>query len=259
MLIWHQTMMISVITIVYNGQDTIEDTVHSVASQIYPNVEYIVVDGGSFDGTLEILNRHREDISILISEPDKGIYDAMNKGIGLANGDILGFLNSDDFYEHSMVLSRVAESFEPDIDACYGDLIYVDRKNPNEILRYWRPGDYMPGRACRGWMPPHPTLFLRRKIYERFGGYDSNFRYQADVEMILRLFEAHHIVSQYIPETLVRMRMGGVSTGSLKGIIMGNIEAWKAVRKHRLASPTLFVFQKILRKIPQFAARPSRQ
>lgn len=249
-------MKISVITVCYNSVETIEDTLQSVERQSHPDVEHIVIDGGSTDGTREIIERNRHRIAKAVSESDQGIYDAMNKGICMASGDLVGILNSDDVYETEHVLARVADTMKNQIlDACYGDLIYVDRDSMLRVLRYWKSNIYRPGACLRGWMPAHPTFFLRRALYERYGGYDLEFRLQSDYEMMLRLFEIHRIRTEYIPEILVRMRMGGVSNSSIGNIIAGNLEAMRACKKNNFPVSPLFIVRKLLSRLLQFPAR----
>jgi glycosyltransferase involved in cell wall biosynthesis len=248
---------ISVVTVCFNSQRTIADTLLSVLSQDYAEVEHIVVDGGSRDGTLEVINRTPNRITKLITEPDRGIYDAMNKGIALATGDVVGFLNSDDIYADSEALRKVAASLSVSaVDACYGDIVFVAADDPERIVRYWRPGDYAPGRVAKGWMPPHPTFFVRRSAYKLTGGFDLSYRLQGDYEMAIRLLEKQKLRLVYLPETLVRMRMGGASNSSIGNVIRGNQEAYRAAKTHGLARNPLFMVCKVLTRIPQYFARP---
>jgi glycosyltransferase len=208
---------ISIITATWNSADTIENAILSVASQTYRNVEHLIVDGNSSDATLAIVFRHEDKIDTLISEPDHGIYDAMNKGIALSSGDIVGILNSDDFYAHPRVLEGVARTFQDEsIDTCYGDLIYVDPVDINRIIRYWRSGVHHPKRFYQGWMPPHPTFFVRRSVYERHGCFNTALGTAADYELTLRLLLKEGVSTTYIPEVLVHMRSGGASNASIK-------------------------------------------
>ncbi|MBI5611893.1 MAG: glycosyltransferase [Gammaproteobacteria bacterium] len=250
-------MKISVITVVLNAADTIEDTLRSVASQTYSSVEHIVVDGGSTDGTLSIIERHRGRIATLIAEPDRGIYDAMNKGIDAASGDLVGMLNADDVYIDEHVLEKIARAFaDPAIGACYADLVYVDRSDLDKIVRYWQSCPYTDGLFERGWLPAHPTFFLRRELYRRYGGFDLRYRFQADFELTMRLLAVHKVRSVYLPEVLVKMRMGGVSNRSVWNVIQGNLEAYRACRLHGLKVSPLFIARKILSRLPQFFRRP---
>ncbi len=250
-------MKISVITAVYNDAETIEDTITSVAGQTYPNVEHIIVDGMSTDNTLSIVDRHRSDIAVVISEKDSGIYDAMNKGIAAATGDVVGILNADDMYEHDQVLARVAEIFsDPEIDACYANLVYVDRKDLTKIVRYWTSRPFTPGLCFKGWLPAHPTFFVKKTVYDQCGGFDLDYKIQSDFELTLRLFELHRIRSTYVPEIWVRMRMGGTTNKSLMNIIKGNLESYRACKKHQMKVSPMFFVTKIGARIPQFFRRP---
>ena len=222
-------MKVSIITITYNSAETIEDTIQSVLSQDYSDIEYIIVDGASKDGTLEIIERYRNSISTVISERDKGIYDAMNKGVALATGDVIGILNSDDFYADATVISDIVKTMQGAAsDACYADLVYVDRNETNRIIRSWKSGDYRKGHFLRGWMPPHPTFFVKRSIYEMYGSYALNLRSAADYELMLRFIHKHTISLSYLPRVITKMRTGGQSNVSLKN-------RWRANREDRLA------------------------
>lgn len=250
-------MKISIVTVCFNSAETLADTIEAVACQTYPDKEHIVVDGASTDGTLDML-KASPSLSHFVSEPDQGIYDAMNKGIAMVTGDVVGTLNADDFYYDDTVLSQVAEVFaDPTVDACYADLIYVDKLDTNKIVRYWKSCDYRPGLFERGWMPAHPTFFVRRSVYQKFGGFDLNFRRQADFELTMRFLATHGISSRYIPSIWVKMRMGGVSNNSILGVIKGNLEAYRACRKNGLEVWMLpFIARKVLSRIPQFFRKP---
>lgn len=251
-------MKISVITVSYNNASTIQDTITSIASQDHSDVEHIVIDGASTDGTVDIVNS-AQSVRRLISEPDNGIYHAMNKGIAIATGDIVGTLNADDFYIDNSVLTEVAKVFShPSVDACYADLVYVDAKDTNKIVRYWQSQTYRTGLFKHGWMPAHPTFFVRRHLYDELGNFDLEFNIQSDFELTMRFLEIYRINSVYIPKILVKMRMGGVSNNSVKTIIKGNIEAYRACKKNHLAITPLFNLQKILSRIPQFLKRPRK-
>ena len=249
-------MKISVITICYNSESTIEETLTSVAGQTHPDIEHIIVDGCSTDSTMEIVERHRERLAIVVSAPDGGIWDAMNKGIALASGDVIGFLNSDDHFASPVELEFVARAFEdPAVDACHADLVYVAGGDPGRVVRYWKSGDYRQGQFRTGWMPAHPTFYVRRSVYRKFGGFDLQFPLQADFELSMRLLEVHRIRSVHIPRVLVRMRIGGASNNSLANILKGNLEAYRACLKHGLPVTPLFMLRKILSRIPQFFSR----
>lgn len=250
-------LKISIITVSYNSAATIEDTIDSIASQNYPMVEHIVIDGASKDATVEIV-RSSPSVTRMVSEPDKGIYDAMNKGISLATGDVIGILNADDFYADETVLSQVAEVFtNPDVEACYADLVYVKQADTSKIVRYWQSQKYRPGLFRRGWMPAHPTFFVRREVYERLGGFDLRFPRQADFELTMRFLEVYGIKWAYVPRIWVKMRTGGVSNNSILGVVKGNIEAYHACKLHQLDIGPLFILCKILSRLPQFFTKPS--
>jgi glycosyltransferase involved in cell wall biosynthesis len=251
-------LKISIITVCYNSAETIADTIASVASQEYSDREHIVVDGASRDGTVDIV-KNAPSVTRYISESDKGIYDAMNKGLALATGDVIGLLNADDFYADVTVLSQVAEVFkDPLVQACYADLIYVDQQDTLRVIRYWKSRDFKLGLFKQGWMPPHPTFFVRKAVYEKLGCFDLQFPRQADFELTMRFLEIHQIESRYIPRIWVKMRMGGASNNSIKGVIKGNLEAYSACKKHQLSVSPLFIVKKVLSRIPQFFAKPER-
>ena len=225
-------MKISIVTVVLNARPTIEDTLRAIANQSHDDIEHIVIDGGSTDGTLEVLEQHKAAIATLISEPDDGLYDAMNKGIQRATGEVIGLLNADDVYAHNDVLRKVAELHQqPALDACYADLVYVRPKDLDRVVRYWRSKNHYPGLSWDGWMPAHPTLFLKRRVYDTVGFFDTQLRFQADLEFCARAFEVHRISSRYVPELWVKMRLGGVTNNSLRTILAGNWESYQALRR----------------------------
>jgi len=215
-------MSVSVVTVCFNAADTIEHTIRSVLAQQYEHVEHVIVDGGSTDGTLDIVKTFNGRIKKFISEPDRGIYDAMNKGVHLAQGDLIAFLNADDVYASPTVISEVVAAMHADhTDGVYGDLIYLGRRNTNRIVRYWRAGEYQPRAFRSGWVPPHPTFFCRTALYRELGGYDPACRIAGDFELMLRFIEKHRIRVQYIAKPFVYMRAGGRGN-TLRGIIQGN-------------------------------------
>jgi glycosyltransferase involved in cell wall biosynthesis len=244
---------VSIITACRNSQSTIEDTINSVVSQHYKNIEYIIVDGGSSDNTLQILQSYGSKISRYITESDKGVYDAMNKGIALATGDIIGFLNSDDFYADNFVINRVVESFSKNnVDAVYADLDYVSMHNKHHIVREWRSGEYNVRNFYYGWMPPHPTFFAKREIYQKTGGYNLTLKTSADYELMLRVCLLFKISVAYIPSVLVKMRMGGQSNRSIMNRIKANLEDRKAWKINGLRSYWFTILFKPLRKVFQY-------
>jgi glycosyltransferase involved in cell wall biosynthesis len=250
---------ITVVIVSFNSGATIEDTIISVKNQNYSNIECIVVDGLSTDNTLDILNKYFNVITKVISENDTGIYDAMNKGIINATGDIVGLLNSDDVLADNFVLKRVSEVFlnNQDIDACYGDLCYVKQNDLSKIVRYWRSNNFKNGLFKYGWVPPHPTLYVRSKIYKKYGGFDTSYMIAADFELMLRLFEVFHIHSAYLPHVLVKMRLGGTSNRSIKNIIVQNMEIRRALRNHKIQSSLIaFIALKTCSRVLQFLKRP---
>jgi len=228
-------MKVSIITVCFNNAEMIEDTINSVLRQDYNNTEYIVVDGASTDGTLDILKKYHNQIHKYISESDKGVYDAMNKGLNLATGDIMGFLNSGDFYTNEKVIGRIVEVTKVNnVDCCYGDLEYVVENNPSKTVRRWKSQPYQSGLFKKGWHPPHPTFFAKKIIFDKYGGFDVNYDIGADYELMLRFLEKHHIKSCYIPSILVKMRTGGKSNKNLWQIIKANIECYRAWKMNNL-------------------------
>lgn len=250
-------LKISIITVCYNSVDTISTSIQSVLSQDYLDVEYIIIDGSSNDGTINIIRSFLDQIDYFISEEDKGIYDAMNKGILHATGDIVGILNSDDFYSSDNVLTQVANTFNTfDCDSVYSDLVYVKYNNISKIVRYWKSGLFSIAKLKRGWMLPHPTFFLRRELYDKYGLYNTELKSAADYEMILRLLYKYNITVRYIPKILVNMRQGGVSNSSLWNRIKANKEDLLAWKINQLYQPYFIRLKKPLIKIKQYFLRP---
>jgi glycosyltransferase involved in cell wall biosynthesis len=250
---------ISVITAVYNAAPTLEQALESVHAQTWSDVEHIVVDGGSTDGSVAMLMQHRPKIAKLISEPDKGLYDALNKGIRHASGDIIGFLHSDDQFATRDALAKVAAAFnDPEVGAAYGDLVYVKRHAPEQVVRYWRAGAFKRALLTTGWMPPHPTFYVRRELYARYGVFDTKYKISADYDSILRLLWHGRIAACYIPEVLVRMRTGGVSNRSLLGLIRKSGEDYMAMRANGIGGLQT-VLRKNFAKLPQFFDRSAFQ
>ena len=248
-------LKISVVTAVYNGEATVGHAIASVASQTYPHVEHIIVDGKSSDGTMAAIEAAKHDRMRVISEPDKGIYDALNKGIGLATGDVVGFLHSDDFLAHPDALAEFAKPFsDPEVEAVFSDLHYVAKDDGDRVIRHWATGPFSPAKLRRGWMPAHPTLFVRREVYERHGVYDTGYRSAADYDFILRYFSQLKGRTVYIPQVLYKMRVGGVSNRDLKRILLKSREDLRALRHNRVGGIGALAW-KNLSKIGQFAAR----
>lgn len=249
------SLKISLITVAYNSAKTIKDSLNSVADQIYPHIEHIVVDGASSDGTLELVRNHHNPNIRLVSEPDSGIYDALNKGIRRATGDVVGFMHSDDLFADAAALQRVAAAFaDPLIDAVYGDLQYVRRDNRDQVVRYWQSGAFSRNRLGWGWMPPHPTFYVRRSVYERLGMFDTSYRIAADYDCMLRFLGAGGIRVAYIPHVLVKMRLGGESNRSLKNILQKSKEDFRALTSNHVGGVGALVW-KNASKLGQFWKR----
>ena len=253
-------MKISIITVCYNSAKTIGCTLRSVRQQTFGEIEYIVIDGGSSDSTLEVLSEEGPHVSILISEKDGGIYDAMNKGIEYSTGEIVGFINSDDFYASSDVISKVASVFDdPNVDACYGDLCYVSQVDTSTVVRYWQSSRFNSTDFESGWCPPHPTFFVRRELYERYGGFDLSYKIAADFELMVRFLGIYQIRSEYIPDVLVKMRMGGTTNRSFTNIIKQNKEILLALNSHGFRSSIFkLIINKFFSRGRQFFFRPKK-
>jgi glycosyltransferase involved in cell wall biosynthesis len=245
-------MKVSIITVSFNSDNTITDTIQSVLSQDYKNIEYIIVDGLSKDNTINIVKSFGDKITKFVSEKDKGLYDAMNKGIDLATGDIIGFLNSDDFYPNQQVLTKIVQAFQKDTDAVYADLVYVSAQDKTKITRTWISGKYVSGAFLKGWMPPHPTFFVRKSIYQKYGKFTDKLRSAADYELMLRFIHKHKINLAYLPEVTVHMRAGGTSNASLKNRIKANREDKLAWKMNDLKPGALTFIRKPLSKLRQF-------
>jgi glycosyltransferase involved in cell wall biosynthesis len=246
-------MKVSIITVVFNNVATISSAIDSVLSQTHLEKELIIIDGGSTDGTIEIVQSYGQKINVFISEPDNGIYDAMNKGLSLATGDIVSILNSDDFYCGPDVLAKVVAKFRvKHVDGVFGDLDYVHAVDTSKIFRRWVSGTYKTGGFLNGWMPPHPTFFVRKSVYDQHGYFDASFRSAGDYELMLRFIHVHKINVVYIPEVLVNMRAGGVSNAGLKNRLRANMEDRKAWRVNGVKPHFYTMYLKPLRKLSQF-------
>lgn len=248
-------MKISIVTVSYNAGKTIRDTIESVLAQSNIDLEYIIVDGGSTDNTVEIVKSFGDKIDHFVSEPDKGIYDGMNKGIAIAMGDVIGILNADDIYFNPEVLHKVLDLFASDIDAVYADLVYVNADDTNKITRTWISKPYKPGAFKKGWMPPHPTFFVRNSVYKKFGSYTLKLRSAADYEFMLRVVHKHRIRLAYLNEVIVKMRVGGESNASIKNRLKANKEDRIAWQMNNLKPGLLTFILKPLSKVGQFFKR----
>ena len=249
-------MRISIITVAYNSASTIGDTLKSIAAQTHPDIEYIVIDGASKDGTLDLVRAHGTRVAKLVSEPDRGIYDAMNKGLALATGDFVGFLNGDDMLASPDVVAQIARAAaDPGVDAVCGDLVYVRQDDPTQVVRYWRCGEFTPSRLRFGWMPPHPTLYVRRSRLAGFGAFDLGLRIAADYDFMLRYLGRSGTRVAYVPQVLVRMRTGGASNRSLRALLKKSREDLRALQQNH-AGGLLTLLCKNARKLPQFFNSP---
>lgn len=245
-------MKISIITAVFNNQTNISECLESVKNQTYENIEHIVIDGGSTDKTLEIINSHRDNIGKIISEPDKGIYDALNKGIKNATGEIIGFLHSDDLFFNNQVIKKVIDTFRANkCDVVYGDLIYVSRNDVNKTIRNWKSCSFDKKLLKKGWMPPHPTMFVKREIYNTYGLFNTDYRIAADYDFILRVMGSGNLKCEYIGDIITKMRVGGASNKSLKNIWRKSKEDLMALRVNKIGG-ILTLFRKNFSKVKQF-------
>lgn len=249
-------MKVSIITATYNSAAHIAACLASVNSQTHKNIEHIIVDGASTDNTLEIIKATPNRVAKIISEPDHGIYDAMNKGIKLATGDIIGILNSDDFYASNTIIETIVKTFqEKNVDSVFGNLDFVASDNPEKVIRHWKCTSFIRGSFAKGWHPPHPTFFVKREVYEKYGIFDTSLNVSADFELMLRMLERHQISTCFIDKTIVKMRYGGESTGSLKKIIKGNRNIMKAFKKNEIKVSPFYTFNRLLHKALQFLKR----
>ncbi len=245
-------MTISIITASFNSQKTLEHTIQSVLSQTYTNIEYIIIDGQSTDGTLNIIKKYKAKINSLISETDLGMYDALNKGIKLASGELIGFLHSDDFYSNNQVIENVINVFRTqNTDSVYGDLEYVSTVNTEKIIRNWKAGQFSMKELKKGWMPPHPTFFVKKRVYDKLGGFNLKHKIAADYDLMLRFLGKYKISTAYIPEVLVKMRWGGASNRSLANIIQKSKEDYIALKDNNIGGLRSLFF-KNFRKLDQF-------
>jgi glycosyltransferase involved in cell wall biosynthesis len=245
-------MKISIITACYNSAATIGDTLQSVAMQDYEHIEHIIIDGASTDNTIEITG-YFPHVAKIVSEKDKGIYDAMNKGIALATGDVVGILNSDDVYTDRHVISKVMKAFQTDhADAVYADLQYVKYEDLDKVTRTWHSGNFSKRKFYYGWMPPHPTFFVRREVYEKIGDFNLSLRSAADYEFMLRVLLKNNFKARYIPEVLVKMRTGGMSNATIRHRLRANREDREAWRINHIRPYFFTIPFKPLRKVLQF-------
>jgi glycosyltransferase involved in cell wall biosynthesis len=252
--------LVSIVTVVLNAEAHLAQNIESVRDQSHERVEQVIVDGGSCDGTLGVIERYKDAVARHVSEPDKGIYDAMNKGIRMAQGDIVGLLNADDFYPRPDVISEVAQTFQSTgADAVFADLVVVERDRPERIVRYYDSSGFHPGRFAQGWMPPHPTFFVLRKHYETLGLYRTDYRIAADYELLTRFLARHKLSYARIPRVLVHMRSGGVSSRNIKSNWILNREIVRACRENGIRTNMLRLLCKYPRKFLEYVRRPDQE
>jgi len=244
---------ISIITVTYNNQSTIEATIKSVLNQTYKNIQYIIIDGQSKDNTLSIIRKYSQQIDIIISEPDEGAYYAINKGILYATGDVIGILHADDFYADEKVIEKVVKAFNSfNSSVVYGDLLYVDRNDENKIIRYWQSCQYNSTLLKKGWMPPHPTLFISKEKINKIGNYNTKYKIAADYDFMIRVLKSVNFDEVfYIPNVLIKMRIGGISNKKIKNIIRKSYEDFIIIKKHKIGGINTLILKNIS-KFKQF-------
>lgn len=246
-------LKVSIITVTYNSEKYLQDCIDSVQAQQYPHIEHIIIDGKSTDGTKEIILRNEESLSCWISETDRGMYDAINKGIKLATGDVIGILNSDDMFDNPMVIADIAESFKKqDVSVVYGDLKYISPNNTKKVLRVWKGKPFRRSRFLSGWMPAHPTFYVKRNLVEEFGGYENHYHTAADYEFMARYLFHHNVSAYYLPKCMVRMRSGGQSNKTLSNRLRANRRDYLAMKKNNIPFPFIVSILKPLGKVHQF-------
>ncbi len=246
-------MKVTIITVTFNSVKYIEDCILSVANQTYPNIEHIIIDGKSNDGTVEKIKKHEKNITSWISETDRGMYDALNKGMELSTGDIIGILNSDDILEADDVIAEIVKVFQENtIDSLYGDLEYVDQMDLTKVYRIWKGKPYKRSLFFRGWMPAHPTFYFKRSVYEKYGGYENHFFSAADYELMCRYLFKNKVSSFYLPKLIVKMRRGGQSNSSLKMRLRANRRDYLAMRKNNIPFSFIVSILKPLSKLHQY-------
>ena len=247
-------MKISIITVVYNNEKTIQDAMQSVLGQTYKNIEYVIIDGSSKDNTVNLIKEYKDQLGHFVSEKDNGLYDAMNKGIQACTGDVIGILNSDDLYQDSQVIAAVMEEFKNDkvLDIVYGDLVYVKSNDTNTIVRNWKSKEYYKRFFENANVPPHPALFVRSKVYKEAGLFDMQFKLAADYELMLRMFKKHNFKSKYINRLIIKMRLGGATNQSYTNIVNQNKEILKAWKVNGLQAPFYLMPLRIIKRLSQF-------
>ena len=245
--------LVSIVTGTYNSSKFIADCVSSINNQVYNSIEHIIIDGNSKDDTISVIKSTPNKVSQIVSEKDDGIYDAMNKGLKMAKGEIVGILNSDDFYNSDEVIQMVVKAFEdPTVDCVYGDLVYVDQLNTDKVVRNWVTGPYSKKAFTKGWHPAHPSFFVRNSVYKKLGYFDLKFGLAADFELMLRFLEKNKIKGVYLPFPMVRMRLGGATNKSIKNILQGNKECVAAFKANDLNVSAAYPIFRLLPKLKQY-------
>jgi len=243
-------MKISIITVVWNNKDTIKDAIDSVLNQTYHDIEYIIIDGASIDGTVEVVQNYGDKIDKFVSEPDNGLYDAMNKGIKLATGDVIGILNSDDIYIDKFVIENIVRVFkEKEVDSVFADLVYVRPEDLNKVVRHYDSSQFSPNKFAYGWMPAHPTFFVKRCAYEKYGLFKTDYKIAADYELLVRFLYKHRLTYFYLQEVIIKMRMGGMSTSGLKSNWILNQEIVRACKENDIDTNMFKVLSKYPKKL----------
>ena len=253
-------MKVSIITVTLNSEKYLSDCIRSIRNQNYKNIEHIIVDGKSTDGTLRIIHRNLDSISSWISESDRGMYDAINKGLQMATGDVIGILNSDDMFASADSVRSIVDCFQTTkTDSIYGNLVFVDPKNTHKVVRHWKSSSYKRSRFCYGWMPAHPTFYIRRELLSQHGMYENHYFTAADYEFMARYLFRDKVSSQYLDTMLVKMRTGGLSNGSFKKWFRANRRDYLAMRQNKIPFSFLVSIMKPLLKLPQFKSTYSKQ
>jgi glycosyltransferase involved in cell wall biosynthesis len=249
-------LKVSIITVVYNNAKTIDNAIKSVLAQTYPNIEYIIIDGASTDGTLDIIEGYKDSIDQIVSEPDKGLYSAMNKGLNLATGDVIGFINSDDqIFDETCVASIVQEFDKTGADVVYGNKLFVSPQDIDKTVRYWKAGPFRRKNFEKGWMSPHLSTYIRKTLYDKYGHFREDFKIAADYELMLRFMFKEKSKVAYLDKTLVRMMAGGISNSSLKNILISNLEVYRSWKVNDLSVSPVIIVRKPLNKIKQLFKR----
>ena len=252
-------MKFSIITATYNSESTVKDCLDSVKGQSWSSIEHIIIDGASRDKTLKIVEKHAAKCTAknrtvkIYSEPDTGLYDALNKGISKASGDIIGFVHSDDMLADKFTLEEIHNAFiKNGADGIYGDLVYIKRANSDKVVRSWKSGVFQTGKLKYGWMPAHPSLYLKKTIYDNYGLFDLNYKISADYDFILRVFSSEALRFRYIPQLLVKMRIGGESNNGIRNIRNKSMEDYRILKNNKISKPLWVLACKNMRKLPQF-------